>query len=194
MDARVEKVFKLPLFQRVLLLGLLVAVIIGLFVYLAYLPALEKHASLVRQNESLTAKLQQDQRIANNLPKFKAEYEKMQQRLEDALMELPNEKEIPTLLTNIGGLAKESGLEIQLFKPQEEVTRGFYAEVPVTLKLVGNYHEMGMFAYQVGKLSRIVNLTNLQLKSQKSDSDRAQLGIDCTAVTFRFLPQDKDKK
>jgi len=194
MDARVEKVLKLPFYQRVLLLGALMAVIIGLFVYLAYMPAMEELANLRQQNDSLSAKLQQDQRIANNLPKFQAEYEKMKQRLEEALLELPNEKEIPTLLTNIGGLAKESGLEIQLFKPQNEVPRGFYAEVPVTLKLVGSYHEMAMFAYRVGKLSRIVNLANVQLKGRGADAGRALLGIDCTAVTFRFLPQDKDKK
>jgi len=194
MNARVEKVLKLPFYQRLLLLGALLAVIVGLFVYLAYLPALEEHTRLVQQNDTLTAKLQQDQRIANNLPKFKAEYEKMQKRLDEALMELPNEKEIPTLLTNIGSLAKESGLEVQLFKPQTEAARGFYAEVPVNLKLTGNYHEMAMFAYQVGKLSRIVNLGNLKLKAQKSEPGRALLGIECTAVTFRFLPQDKEKK
>jgi len=194
MDPRVEKIFNLPSYQRALLFGGLLVAIVGLFVYLVYLPEVETLNSLSEQNQTLAAKLQQDQRIANNLPKFKAEYEKMKVRLDDALTELPNDKEIPTLLTNIAGLAKESGLEVQLFKPGGEVPKGFYAEVPVTLKLNGTYHELGMFAYEIGQLSRIVNLNSLSLKAPKMVSGRTLLSVDCTATTFRFLPQDKAKK
>jgi len=193
-DPRIEKIFNLPPLQKSLVLGALLVVIAGLFLYLVYLPATEELSQLNNQNISLAAKLQQDQRIANNLPKFRAEYEKMKIRLDEALTELPNDKEIPTLLTNIAGLAKESGLEVELFKPVAEIPRGFYAEVPVDLKLRGTYHELGMFAYQIGQLSRIVNLNTLRLKSPKSDSGRTILSVDCKATTFRFLPQNKDEK
>lgn len=189
MDHRIEKIFNLPPLQKTLVLGALLVVIAGLFAYLVYLPATEELSKLSAENTKLAAKLQQDQRIANNLPKFRAEYEKMKIRLDEALTELPNDKEIPTLLTNIAGLAKESGLEVELFKPVAETPRGFYAEVPVALKLRGTYHEMGMFAYQIGQLSRIVNLNTLSLKSPKSDSGRTILSVDCKATTFRFLPQ-----
>ena len=191
MDARIEKIFSLPFYQRMLILGAVLAVIIGLFVYLIYLPATDDLARYEQENQTLSAKLQQDQRIANNLPKFRAEYEKMKVRLDQALTELPNEKEIPTLLTNIAGLAKESGLEVELFKPGGEVTKGFYAEVPVRLKLKGTYHEVGTFAYQIGQLSRIVNLNDLSLTSPKMAEGRTLLSVDCKATTFRFLPQKK---
>jgi type IV pilus assembly protein PilO len=194
MDPRIEKIFNLPFYQRALLLGGIVVAIIGLFVYLVYMPEMETLDSLKNQNNSLAAKLQQDQRIANNLPKFRAEYEKMKVRLDEALTELPNDKEIPTLLTNIAGLAKESGLEVKLFKPGNESPKGFYAEVPVALQLNGTYHELGMFAYEIGQLPRIVNLNNLSLKSPKMDTGRTLLSVDCTATTFRFLPQDKASK
>jgi len=194
MDPRIEKIFNLPFYQRALLLGGILAAIAGLFVYFVYLPELNNLDTLVQEKQSLAAKLQQDQRIANNLPKFKAEYEKMKARLDEALTELPNDKEIPTLLTNIAGLAKESGLAVQLFKPSGETPKGFYAEVPVVLKLNGTYHELGKFAYEIGQLSRIVNLNSLTLKSPKMDAGRTLLSIDCTATTFRFLPQDKAKK
>jgi len=193
-DPRLEKIFNLPPLKKSLVLGALLVVIAGLFAYLVYLPATEELSQLNNQNISLAAKLQQDQRIANNLPKFRAEYEKMKIRLDEALTELPNDKEIPTLLTNIAGLAKESGLEVELFKPVAEISRGFYAEVPVDLRLRGTYHELGMFAYQIGQLSRIVNLNTLRLKSPKSDSGRTILSVDCKATTFRFLPQNKDEK
>jgi type IV pilus assembly protein PilO len=194
MDPRIEKVVNLPLYQRLLLLGSLVAAIAGLYVYLVYLPKMDTLSSLNEQNKTLAAKLQQDQRIANNLPKFKAEYEKMNTRLDEALTELPNDREIPTLLTNIAGLARESGLEVNLFKPGKEIPKGFYAEVPVTLKLNGTYHELGRFAYEISRLSRIVNLNGLNLKSPKIDDGRTLLSVDCTATTFRFLPQDKAQK
>jgi len=194
MDPRIEKLFNLPFYQRALLLGGIVVAIIGLFAYLVYVPGMETLETLITQNKSLAAKLQQDQRIANNLPKFKAEYEKMKVRLDEALTELPNDKEIPTLLTNIAGLAKESGLEVKLFKPGKESPKGFYAEVPVTLQLNGTYHEMGMFAYEIGQLPRIVNLNSLSLKSPKMDAGRTLLSVNCMATTFRFLPQDKASK
>lgn len=191
MDPRIEKILKWPAWQRGLLLGFVLAVVVGLFLFMIYMPILDEVDQKKQENATLAAKLQQDQRIANNLPAFKEEYEKMQARLNQALTELPNEKEIPTLLTNIGGLAKESGLEIVLFKPQNEVARGFYAEVPVALKLTGTYHEMAMFSYKLGQLSRIVNLNNLKLGNPKLDGNRAILTIECNATTFRFLPQDK---
>lgn len=194
MDPRIEKIFNLPSYQKGLILGALLALIAGLFIYLVYLPAIDELSRLDAENQSLAAKLQQDQRIANNLPKFRAEYEKMKIRLDEALTELPNDKEIPTLLTNIAGLAKESGLEVELFKPAAEVAKGFYAEVPVDLKLKGTYHELGMFAYQLGQLSRIVNLNSLNLKAPKTDAGRTLLSIDSRATTFRFLPQDEVKK
>lgn len=194
MDPRVEKVLNLPLYQRVLLLVALVVIVIGLFVYLVYLPKIDTLNSLGDERNSLAARLQQDQRIANNLPKFRAEYEKMKLRLDEALTELPNDKEIPTLLTNIAGLARESGLEVKLFKPEAEVAKGFYAEVPVKLQLIGTYHEMGMFAYEIGRLSRIVNLNSLKMKQPKMDAGRTLLSIDSNVTTFRFLPQDKAKK
>lgn len=193
MDPRVEKILNLPLYQRVLMLVALIGVIIGLFVYLVYLPEVDSLNSLRRDRDSLAAKLQQDQRIANNLPKFRAEYEKMKLRLDEALTELPNDKEIPTLLTNIAGLARESGLEVKLFKPEAEIAKGFYAEVPVRLKLVGTYHEMGMFAYEIGRLSRIVNLNGLKMGQPKMEAGRTLLSIESQATTFRFLPQDKAK-
>ena len=193
MDPRVEKILKLPAWQRGSLVLIVLMILVGLFAYMVYMPMADELDQKRQENAALSAKLQQDQRIANNLPAFKEEYEKMQARLDQALTELPNEKEIPTLLTNIGGLVKESGLEITLFKPQKEVPKGFYAEVPVALQLTGTYHQMAMFSYKLGQLSRIVNLNKLKLSKPKIEGNKALLSIDCTATTFRFLPQDKKK-
>ena len=126
MDPRLEKVLKLPLYQRVLILVSLMLVIAGLFVYFMYLPLREEMANLKQKDASLQSKIQEDQLIADNLPQFKAEFEKMEALLNDALTELPNEKEIPNLLTSITALAKENGLNVTLFKPGAEKPMGFY--------------------------------------------------------------------
>jgi type IV pilus assembly protein PilO len=193
MDPRLEKLLKLPAYQRWALLLVLMAVIAGLFFYLLYIPLQEEYANLERQSKSLESKLQEDQRIADNLPKFKAEYEKMENLLGEALKELPNDKEIPNLLTSITALAKESGLDVIRFKPIGETAKGFYAEVPVELKLVGSYHEVAMFSDEVGNLPRIVNLSKLSLGGPKTDGGRTVLSIDCLATTFRFIEGSVEK-
>ncbi|MEJ2202267.1 MAG: type 4a pilus biogenesis protein PilO [Desulfuromonadaceae bacterium] len=193
MHPHLEKMLKLPAYQRGLLLLLLLLVIVGAFVYSLYLPLQKEHAQLVKKDQSLQAKLEEDQRIADNLPKFKAEYEKMEALLEVALKELPNDKEIPNLLTSVTALAKENGLDVIRFKPGGENPKGFYAEVPVDLKLVGSYHEVAMFADAISKMKRIVNLSKLSLKGPKSESGRVVLSVDCLATTFRFLEDSGGK-
>ena len=113
----------------------------------------------------------------------------MELLLEEALTQLPNKKEIPTLLTNLATLAKDSGLEVLTFTPQGEVNKGLYAEVPAALDLVGSYHQIAQFAQAVGNLSRIVNLSNLNLSSPKTAGSSAVLRIKCKVTTFRFVEQ-----
>ncbi len=193
MDARLEKILKLPAYQRFLILCGLLVVIVGLFAYLLYLPQQEKLTDLQNQKSSLEIKLQQDRNIARNLPKFKAEYEKLKTQLDLALTQLPNEKEIPTLLTSISALAKENGLDVTRFKPDAERPKGFYAEVPVELKLVGSYHQVALFCQAVGNLARIVNISNVTLANPKSRGDQTLLSVTCLATTFRFLENSGGK-
>lgn len=194
MNPRVEKILKLPAYQRGLILCVLLLLIVGGFVYSLYLPKHEEYRTLQETGATLQAKLEQDRRIAGDLPKFKAEYERMQQQLEQALTELPNEKEIPTLLTNIAALAKDQGLDVLRFKPRSETPKGFYAEVPVELRLVGSYHQIALFFQEVGNLSRIVNIGNLNLGGTKVTDGRTLLTVECLATTFRFIESSAPKE
>jgi len=187
MNPRVEKLLKLPAYQRGLILCVVLLLVIGGFVYFLYLPEHEEYRQLLETGNTLQAKLEQDRRIARDLPKFEAEYERMKQQLEEALTQLPNEKEIPTLLTNIASLAKEQGLDVLRFKPRGEVPKGFYAEVPVELKLSGSFHQIALFFQSVGELPRIVNMGNLNMGSAKTTDGRTVLSVDCLATTFRFI-------
>jgi type IV pilus assembly protein PilO len=187
MNPRVEKFLKLPAYQRGLLLCLILLLIVGAFVNFLYLPQHVEYQQVLDTGATLQAKLEQDRRIARDLPKFEAEYQRMQQQLNEALAQLPNEKEIPTLLTNIASLARDQGLDVLRFKPGGEVARGFYAEVPVELKLSGSFHQIALFFQSVGDLPRIVNMGNLTMGGAKTTDGRTLLTVDCLATTFRFI-------
>ncbi|MEE4255170.1 MAG: type 4a pilus biogenesis protein PilO [Desulfuromusa sp.] len=187
MNSRVEKVLNLPSYQRALIVLVIMAVIAAGFYFLLYKPQLDQHADLISKRSAAEVKLRKNQKIANNLPVYRAEYEKMQVMLDKALGELPLEKEIPGLLISIGDLAKEKGLEILRFKPSGETLKGFYAEVPVTLKLTGSYHQAASFFDAVSKMERIVNIQGLTLGGAKDVDGKTSLGVDCNAITFRFV-------
>ena len=189
MNPNVEKLLKLPAYQRLMILLGALALIVGLLVYLFYLPLQEEYGRLKTQNATLQVKVEEDTRIASNLPAFKAEYQKMEQQLESALSELPNDREIPTLLTSIASMAKDNGLEVLRFKPGKENPKGFYAEVPVELKLVGSFHQVAMFYQAVSNLSRIVNIGNLNIAVSGGKGNENLLSVECLATTFRFLEE-----
>jgi type IV pilus assembly protein PilO len=193
MNPRVENLLKLPTYQRALILCVVLLLIVGGFVYSFYLPKHEEYRQLLDTGATLQAKLEQDRRIARDLPKFEAEYQRMKLQLDEALTQLPNEKEIPTLLTNIASLAKEQGLDVLRFKPSGEVPKGFYAEVPVELKLSGSFHQLVLFFQSVGDLPRIVNLGNLAIGGAKATDGRTVLAVDCLATTFRFIESSPAK-
>jgi len=193
MNPKLEKLLKLPLYQRVAILAVLVVLLVGAFTWVALLPEYEKIGEMDRDLSRLEADLIQKQRIANNLPKFKAEFLKLEEQLKAALTQLPNKKEIPSLLTNLATIARDNGLDVVSFSPRGEVSKGFYAEVPGSVDLVGTYHQIAEFAQAVSKLSRIVNLSDLELSSPKVEGDVAVLRIKCKVTTFRFV-DNVDKK
>ena len=193
MNPKLEKLLKLPLYQRVAILALLVVLLVGAFTWVALLPEYEKIGEMDQELSRLEADLIQKQRIANNLPKFKAEFLKLEEQLKAALTQLPNKKEIPSLLTNLATIARDNGLDVVSFSPRGEVSKGFYAEVPGSVDLVGTYHQIAEFAQAVSKLSRIVNLSDLELSSPKVEGDVAVLKIKCKVTTFRFV-DNVDKK
>jgi type IV pilus assembly protein PilO len=193
MNPKLEKLLKLPLYQRVTILAVLVVLLVGAFTWVSLLPEYEKIGEMDQELSRLEADLIQKQRIANNLPKFKAEFLKLEEQLKAALTQLPNKKEIPSLLTNLATIARDNGLDVISFSPRGEVSKGFYAEVPGSVDLVGTYHQIAEFAQAVSKLSRIVNLSDLELSSPKVEGDVAVLKIKCKVTTFRFV-DNADKK
>lgn len=187
MNPRIEKLLKLPLYQRLAILGVVVLLIVGAGVWFLGMPKYDELIRLKQEAQKLDGEIAQKRLVAGNLGKFKAEFAKMEKQLEKALTRLPNQSEIPSLLTNLAGLAKDNGLEVQSFKPGAEVPKGFFAEVPADISLRGTYHQVAMFADSVSNLPRIVNLNNLSMGQAKFAGNDAVIQVTCKVLTFRFV-------
>ena len=111
-----------------------------------------------------------------------------------AMRALPEKEEIPSLLTSISRSGQDVGLEFLLFEPKSEVRKEFYAEIPVAMQVRGGYHDLAIFFDKVARLSRIVNIKNIEMGRAKDSMD---LNTSCTAVTYKFVepaPPKKDNK
>ncbi len=194
MDITVESIKKLPVKQKAYILVGLLALISGLYWYLVYSPKTVELTGLVASLEKLQAELSESKAIAADLPKFKEEVERLNELLKKALLELPDKKEIPSLLTNISNLGTESGLEFLRFKPLSEAPSGFYAKVPVEINVKGTFHEVATFFDKVSKLPRIVNITQVNMGGAKEEGGRIVLTTSCLATTYRFIEGESEKK
>ena len=152
-----------------------------------------EYEKLVKMRDSVQTKFLKNQRIASKLDLYKKEYAKLEEQLQKALGELPLKKEIPSLLTKIGELARNQGLDIMRFQPKGENKKDFYAEVPVELKLTGTYHQAALFFDSIGNMERIVNIKNLKLGDANAEGGETKLSIDCRAITFRFIENAPEK-
>ncbi|MFI5339962.1 MAG: type 4a pilus biogenesis protein PilO [Candidatus Methylomirabilales bacterium] len=175
--------------QRYLLLGVIGVGIVAAYVYLLMLPLWESKGTLEMDLQKLQADLDQKRMIAANRPKLEEEIKALEKQLDAALVKLPEEKDIPKLLTQVNTLGLQSGLEFQLFRPAAPVKKGFYAEVPIDIRVEGEYHTLGAFLDRVSKLERIVNVADLRinpLSAQRQLGSRT-ISADFKATTFTFL-------
>jgi type IV pilus assembly protein PilO len=124
---------------------------------------------------------------AIDLPAYRKQLQDIEKQFGALLKQLPGKSEMDALLTDINQAGLGRGLQFELFKPAAaETQRDFYAELPITIKVTGNYHDLGAFASDIGKLSRIVTLNDIALSAAKDG-----LIMDATAKTFRYLDEDE---
>jgi type IV pilus assembly protein PilO len=106
------------------------------------------------------------------------------------LKQLPNKSEVEALLIEINQSGMGRGLQFELFKPGQEIGKEFYAELPISVRLTGNYHDFGAFAGDIGRLSRIVTLNNLSINVNSQAKD-GSLVLDAVTKTFRYLDEEE---
>jgi len=181
---------KLPAKQKLIAAVLLSVVVAAGYYYLSYSEDSKKIATLEAKLAEMSSKIKEQEVIARNLPSFRLEVTRLEEQLKLLLDQLPNSAEIPSLLTNISDLARESRLDIVKFTPRAEVKKDFYAEIPVAMAVAGNYRSYVLFADKVSHLPRIVNLSDIVFAQPKRGGDgQMNVNITCAATTFRFLEQ-----
>ncbi len=184
---KIEKVLKLPKAVRGGILAGLGALICVGYYFAFYQDASLELDRLRGEEANLQRKLSEVRLIAGNIAAFETEIGALEIKLKKALRQLPNEKQLEILLTDISSLEKTAGVEIRSFQRGQEIFHDFYAEVPIAIQLDGEYHDIGKFFELLSKLKRIVNMGPLKIGVSRESLDSTRLKITGVATTFRFI-------
>jgi len=186
-----ERLGKIPRSQRLILYGALYVILVVAYWGLLYLPkgseldALKsERATLIEQKEQIEARVKDKALFEEQLKKLMAD-------LQQALKELPNDREIPGLLKSISTMGKKVGLEVRKFAPLDERTKQYVAEVPVALEVEGSYHQVAMFFDRLSKMNRIVYVQDIEMTQPQERGGTVYLRVSGKAVTFRFLTDEE---
>jgi type IV pilus assembly protein PilO len=184
---KLDKVLKLPKAARFAILGGIGALICVGYFFGFYQDCSQELDQLHAEEENLQRKLSEVRLVAGNIAAFETEIEELSLKLKKALRQLPNEKQLEVLLTDISNLGKTAGVEITSFQRKEEVFHDFYAEVPIAIQIDGEYHEIGKFFELLSQLKRIVNMGSLKIVVAKESLESTRLRVTGVATTFRFI-------
>ncbi|HEU4529949.1 MAG TPA: type 4a pilus biogenesis protein PilO [Steroidobacteraceae bacterium] len=181
-----------PLPFRLMLAGLIFLVVTGFLIW--YFVWNQQRPELLKAEQKeveLRQTFDAKQRKAANLEQYKVQLAEMERTFGAMLRQLPGKTEVPSLLVDISQTGLAAGLEEKLFQPANEVRRDFYAELPIRIRLTGNYHELGTFVSGIAALPRIVTLHNIEVRPESKDAGLDQLMLDVTAKTYRYLDEDE---
>jgi type IV pilus assembly protein PilO len=149
----------------------------------------EQYTALARvegTEQDLREDFERKQVKAANLGAYRAQLEEMEESFGAMLRQLPNRTEVADLLVDVSQTGLAAGLEFELFQPQGEVPRDFYAELPIRLRVVGDYHALGEFVSGLAALPRIVTIHDVKIVPQRA---RNGLVMEATARTYRYLDE-----
>ena len=176
-----------PMLPKALALGAIFVVIVGLGAFFDWKDQWETLGRAQAEEGTLREQYAQKKAKAINFDAYRAQLTEVEQSFGALVKQLPNRSEIDALLTDINPAGLGRGLVFELFKPAaQEKMADFYAELPIAIRITGNYHDMGAFASDVAQLPRIVTLNDVAIAN-----DKGTLKMDAVAKTFRYLDEDE---
>jgi len=183
----------LPLPVKSVLLAAIFVVLIAFGYFTLWKPALDTLDTAKAEEESLRTVFLEKKAQSINLQGYKEQMVEIEKTFGALLKQLPNKSQMDGLLTDINQAGLGRGLEFELFKPGQETQAEFYAEMPISIKVVGTYHDLGAFATDISKLSRIVTLNDIVLSSESKDTKNSDgtLIMEAVAKTYRYLDGDE---
>ena len=172
--------------------GILIVCAIVLFAGFWFLiqGELEQYGEAQKKEEGLRETYMNKKALAINLPAYKEQMEEMEQTFGSLLRQLPNTTEVPDLLVDITQAGLGRGLEFTLFRPEKELPKDFYAELPISVEVQGTYHELAQFVSDVAALPRIVTFGDIVISSGKNN----KLTMSAKAKTYRYMEEGSVKK
>jgi len=178
---------KLPWYAQVGAFLMLALAGVGVFVWYYELPFREDMEARETQLTALKNDIAKGQATAKQLGQFRAEVEDLEGRLGSLRAVLPEEKDAADLLRRMQTVATQSNLTIKSFKPAAVVTKQLHAEWPIELQLEGTYHNLAIFFDRIGKFTRIVNITGLDVRGKEPPDANTTILAQCIATTFVLL-------
>ncbi len=183
-----------PKYQKVSFLAAFILFILLLFYLSWYAPLADQIADLSARVRSAHSERDKKKRLAANLPALRQQVGLLDGMLKEAVAQLPDRKEIPDLLSSVSTKATEAGLQILLFRPRAENLQEFYAEVPVDIVVRGGFQNLVTFFDDVGRLPRLVNINNIEIKNPKVEGDQVAVEASALTTAFRFLDEAERAK
>jgi type IV pilus assembly protein PilO len=178
---------KLPWYAQVGAFLVLALAGVGVFVWYYELPFREDLDARETQLTALRNDIAKGQATAKQLSQFRAEVDDLESRLGSLRAVLPEEKDAADLLRRMQTVATQSNLTIKSFKPSPTVTKQLHAEWPIALELEGTYHNLAIFFDRIGKFTRIVNITGLDVRGKEPTDSNTTISALCVATTFVLL-------
>jgi type IV pilus assembly protein PilO len=189
MDKLVERYAKLGPRERYGGLAAVIVLLLAAYWYVIYSEQASRLEKLQKQYDALEQQRAQTEGYVQNLAKYEARLNELQGNLNEARAQLPDEADVPQLLAQLDNRARQAGLAISRFEPKAESPKDFYAEIGFDMDVKGSYHEIATFIDSVGKLDRIVNVSDITMKEPKTVNQKVVVASDFIIKTYRFLPE-----
>ncbi|MCI0732379.1 MAG: type 4a pilus biogenesis protein PilO [Methylococcaceae bacterium] len=165
------------------------AIAVGLWIKLDTLDQLDALELVEKKEIELKGTFELKQKKAINLDAYKDQLKEIEETFGTMLRQLPDKTEVANLLVDVSQTGLASGLEFELFKPQEELKQDFYAELPINIRVIGAYDEFGTFVSGLASLPRIVTIHNVNIKPQKDGADLMKM--EAMVKTYRYLDESE---
>ncbi|HET6593915.1 MAG TPA: type 4a pilus biogenesis protein PilO [Xanthomonadales bacterium] len=187
-----------PTSVRYLILGFLLAIILVIGYFLMIKAKVEQLEMVEKLELSLRAEFEQKQAKAANLEAYEAQLAEMEELLETMFRQLPSRTEMDKLLVDVSQTALGAGIDVQLFQPNAEAYHDFYAERPISVRMLGDYHQFGEFVSGVAALPRVVILTMHDIALRRANDrdigasrNDGRLILEGTVKTYRYIDEEE---
>ena len=182
----------IPRTQQAIILVMVLAAIIGVFIYFVYIPKNNEMTALNGELNKLGEEIRFNEAKAARIEELKRENVRLHRQLADLKDQLPLEAEIAPLLKQVSDLGIQTGLRFKLWKPADRRANasGLYIEVPVNVEVAGGYHAIATFFDRIGRLPRIVNISNLKMSTPKDERGQVTIQTTFDAIAFAAVPAE----